>query len=242
MLCLLAAAQAVLIVFAAASLHAALPAVAASFQAAHPGVSVRFSFNGSQILEAQIANGAPADVFVSADKRWMDAAVRAGLVVHPAVFASNHLVVITPPHSPVARLADLAQPRVRLVICAEAVPCGLYTRRLLTGLERSRGFAPGFAHAVLTNVVSQELDVESVVSKVVLGEADAGIVYQTDARHQPGLRVIPVPAIPGTPIAYYIAPVRGRPQAALAASFAAFVRSAPGQAILARYGFTTAPR
>lgn len=233
-------AQTTLTVFAAASLHLAFPALGKQFEATHPGVSVRFSFNGSQILEAQLEQGAPADVFASADKRWIDKAVQANAVASPAPFASNELVLVAAPASKVQTPRDLTAPGTKLVLCAEAVPCGAYSRRLLQGMDADPAYGQGYADSVLKNVVSEELDVESVLSKVTLGEADAGIVYRTDAMTQPGLRTIALPTLPGTPIGYYIGAVHTSANASVAADFVNFVLSQDGQKVLAGYGFTAA--
>lgn len=231
-------AQTTLTVFAAASLHQAFPALGKQFEAAHPGISVRFSFNGSQILEAQLEQGAAADIFASADKRQMDRALQAQLVVNPKPFASNELVLVTAPSSKVSTAHDLSTPGTKLVICAQAVPCGAYARQLLQGMDADPVYGQTYSDSVLRNVVSEELDVEAVVSKVTLGEADAGIVYRTDALSQPNLRSIALPALPGTPIGYYIGAVRTSANASTAADFVAFALSADGQKILAKYGFS----
>lgn len=233
-------AQTVLTVFAAASLHDAFPALGKQFEAAHAGVTVRFSFNGSQILEAQLESGAPADVFASADQRWVEKATSAGVVASPAPFASNQLVAVAWPQSNVRTPRDLARPGTKVVLCAQAVPCGAYARRLLEGMDAESAYGPTFSDAVLRNVVSQELDVESVMSKVTLGEADAGIVYRTDALAQNAVRTLALPALPGTPIAYYVGIVRPSTAPDLSADFVRFVLSPAGQRVLGSFGFSAA--
>lgn len=240
MVSILLIAQTVLTVFAAASLHNAFPALGKQFEMTHPGVTVRFSFNGSQILEAQLESGAQADVFASADQRWMDKAVGAGAVANPVPFASNQLVLVAAQTSNIASAADLAKPGTKLVLCAQPVPCGAYARRLLQGMDADPTYGSTYSAAVLRNVVSNELDVESVLSKVTLGEADAGIVYRTDALGQTGVRTIALPALQGTPIAYHVGTVRSSAAPSDAAAFVNFVHSADGQKILARFGFTAA--
>jgi molybdate transport system substrate-binding protein len=230
-----------LTVFAAASLHLAFPALGKQFEAAHPGVTVRFSFNGSQILEAQLAAGAPGDVFASADKRWMDKAVEDGIVTSGAAFASNQLVAVARPASGVVRPRDLGQPGIKLVVCAQAVPCGAYARQLLRAMSAVPAYGSDFADRVLGNVVSDELDVEAVLAKVSLGEADAGIVYRTDAMRQTTVRIIDLPALTATPIGYFIGVARASSAPALASQFADFVRSAQGQKTLDSFGFSPAP-
>ncbi|SRR5579872_331629 len=233
-------AQTTLTVFAAASLHQAFPALGTQFEASHPGISVRFSFNGSQILEAQLEQGAAADIFASADKRQMDKALQAQLVADPKPFASNELVLVAASSSKVTTAHDLSAPGTKLVMCAQAAPCGAYARRLLQGMDADPAYGQTYSGGVLRNVVSEELDVEGVMSKVTLGEADAGIVYRTDALNQPNLRSIALPALPGTPIVYAIGVVRTSARASTAADFVAFVLSAGGQKILAKYGFSAA--
>jgi molybdate transport system substrate-binding protein len=238
MILLASVAQATLTVSAAASLHLAFPALAQQFAATHLGVSVRFSFNGSQILEAQLENGAPADVFASADQRWMDKAVAAKVVGQPLLFASNQLELVAALASKVYTPHDLAAAGTKLVLCAEAVPCGAYSRRLLEGMDSDPTYGAGYSKAVLANVVSDELDVESVLGKVELGEADAGIVYRTDAAGKKDVRAIDLPALPGTPIGYYIGAVQTSSQPQLAADFVSFVNSPAGQKILESFGFS----
>jgi molybdate transport system substrate-binding protein len=242
MIFLASVAQTTLTVFAAASLHLAFPALAQQFEATHPGASVRFSFNGSQILEAQLENGAPADVFASADQRCMDKAVAAKVVQQPLPFASNQLELVAALASKVYTPRDIALAGTKLVICAEAVPCGAYSRRLLQGMDSKASHGAGYSKAVLANVVSDELNVESVLGKVELGEADAGIVYRTDAAGKKDVRAIDLPALPGTPIGYYIGTVKGSSTPLLAADFVRFVLSPAGQKILASFGFSKAPQ
>lgn len=242
MISILLIAQTVLTVFAATSLHNAFPALGKQFEATHPGVTLRFSFNGSQILEAQLESGAQADVFASADRRWMDKAVSAGAVANPLPFASNQLVLVAAQQSNIASPLDLTKPGTKLVLCAQAVPCGAYARRLLQGMDADPTYGANYSDAVLHNVVSNELDVESVLAKVTLGEADAGIVYRTDALGQASVRTIALPALSGTPIAYYIGTVHSSAAASDATSFVNFVHSSDGQKILAGFGFMAAPQ
>lgn len=229
----------VLTVFAAASLHNAMPALARDFSAANPGVEVRFDFDGSQVLETQLAQGAHADVFVSADARWMTKALDAKLVVNPALFAHNRLVVIASRDSPVRSLRDLARDGTKIVACAEAVPCGRYTRQTLHKMAADAAFGRAYAAAVTRNIVSLEANVEGVVAKIALGEADAGFVYATDAAamRYGAARTLELPPADRASASYFIArtTVGDEPDAAL--RFVAFARSARGQAILARYAF-----
>jgi molybdate transport system substrate-binding protein len=239
---LAAAPQIVLTVYAAASLHAAFPELGQRFESTHPGVTLRFSFNGSQALEAQLTQGAHADIFASADQSWMDKATSDGLVDASTTFATNSLVVIASTTSPVQAARDLSIPGLRLVLCADAVPCGRYARAILKKMDSDPQFAKGFAASVARNIASEEENVESVVAKVNLGEADAGIVYRSDVVKLPAhARVVGLPAIDQPAIVYPIAVVKGSAFPSVAADFIAFVRSTEGQDILRHNGFTPAP-
>lgn len=228
-----------LTVFAAASLHNAFTQIGQRFEAAHPGVSVRFSFDGSQILETQIANGAPADVLASADQRIMDKAVSAGLVEPPVNFAGNSLVAIMQFDIDIHSLRDLTHDGLKLAICAEQVPCGRYTRTALQRMSADKRFWPNYARQVMRNVVTQEQNVESVVTKINLGEADAGIVYATDVVMASGIRFrsFPIPDEDQDPVVYPIAVVKGSANATLARAFVSFVTSPAGQSVLEQLGF-----
>jgi molybdate transport system substrate-binding protein len=222
-----------LVVLAAASLAEAFREVGGAFGREHPGVRVRFSFGASDALAAQIVEGAPADVFASASPRWMDEVARRGPgVVARADFARNALVVITPADDPagVDRLEDLARPGVRLVLAAPGVPVGDYARQAL-------GRA-GVLEAALANLVSNEDDVKAVVQKVVLGEADAGIVYRTDLTPavRDRLRAVEIPPAQNVVAVYPIAVLRSTDREELARAFVEFVLG-PGQEVLRRHGF-----
>ena len=232
-------------VFAAASLAQAFGYLANRFEAAHPGVRVRLNLAGSQQLAAQIEQGAPADVFASADGRWMaDLAAHQRINGEPVVFAHNTLIVITPRTNPVrmARLQDLGRPGVKLVIGADAVPVGHYSRELLQRLSRCEGFDAGFAKRSLANVVSEEENVKAVIGKVQLGEADAGICYRSDtigpvARY---LRLWPIPDTANVVASYTIAIIAGTRQPEVALRFVELVRSSEGRARLVASGFLPA--
>lgn len=228
-------------VFAAASLTEAFTAMGKAFEQSHPGTSVRFNFAGSQVLATQIEQGAKADVFASADPRWMKYAEERKLLAGPSsVFARNRLVVVIPKSNPggVERLQDLSRPGLKLILAGRQVPAGAYSREALARLRGSAGFSANFDQQVLANLVSEEENVRAVAAKVQLREADAGIVYQTDvtANLRPQVRIIEIPD-PYNPIAEYpLAPV-GVGGGPLAGEFIALVLSAEGQAILAAHGF-----
>ncbi len=229
--------RAALGVFAAASLRDVFGTLGATFEQAHPGVQVRFNFAGSQELRTQIEHGAPADVFASADTRHMDAARAAGLVEAPTLLATNAPVIVVPADNPgkVGGLADLAKVK-RLVLGAPEVPIGAYTLQILEA-ARAR-FGAEFPDRVQSRVVSRELNVRQVLTKVVLGEADAGVVYRTDARNAGDrVRVVEIPPEVNVVAQYPIAVVTRSPHPELARQWIALVTGAEGQAVLARAGF-----
>jgi len=230
-------AGATLTVFAAASLRDAFGTLGATFERDHPGVKVSFNFAGSQELRTQLEQGAPADVFASADTRHMDSARSAGLVDPAAFFATNAPVIVVPADNPgkVQRLGDLARVK-RLVIGAPEVPIGNYTLQIL---DRARSLEGNdFPERVRTRVVSRELNVRQVLTKVTLGEADAGVVYRTDARSAGDkVRVVEIPREVNVLADYPIATVAGALQPELARAWVALVRGSVGQAALAQAGF-----
>jgi molybdate transport system substrate-binding protein len=227
-------------VFAAASLTDAFMEIGDQFEAANDGVTVTFNFAGSQALRTQIEEGAPADVFASANKTEMDALVSSSFVTAdaPQVFLSNRLVVILPAENiaGVETLEDLAMSGIKIVLAAKEVPVGKYARQ---GLELMDGqFGMGFKDRVLANVVSNEDNVKQVVAKVQLGEADAGIVYTSDAVAAPGLKTITIPAELNVIADYPIAALSQSAHADLADAFIDFVLSPDGQAVLQKWGFS----
>lgn len=228
-----------LTVFAAASLTDAFTEIGAAFDAANPGVTTTFNFAGSQALRTQIEEGAPADVFASANKTQMDAVIAASLITEGTQqnFLTNELVVILPANNPavVEKLEDLANPGIKLVLAAEEVPVGQYSRQAFDLMEAA--FGTGFKNRVLANVVSNEDNVKQVVAKVQLGEADAGIVYTSDAIASPDLKTIEIPDDLNVIAKYPIAPLVNSENADLAAKFIEYVLSAEGQAILSKWGF-----
>jgi len=228
-------------VFAAASLSDAFNEIGRKLEKLRPGLTVRMNFAGSQQLAAQIEQGALADVFASADERWMDYARDRDLLSDaPVVFARNRLVVIVPKTNParIRRLQDLARGGVKLILGADAVPVGRYSRTVLRNLARDPAFEGDFARLALRNVVSEEENVKSVVGKVQLGEADAGMVYRSDvtptvARY---LQVFEIPDSANVLASYPIAPVKDAKEADAGRAFVQLVLSPEGQAILRRWG------
>ena len=226
-------------VFAAASLTAAFNEIGKDFEAANPGATVTFNFAGSQALQTQIEEGAPADVFASASKTNMDTLVTDNLVTQdaPQQFLNNKLVVILPKDNPagLAALEDLAKPGIKLVLAADAVPVGKYALQALDLMDAK--FGNGYKTRVLANVVSNEDNVKQVVSKVQLGEADAGIVYTSDGVAAPELKTIEIPVDLNVIAKYPIAALAKSENIDLANAFIAYVLSADGQAILQKWGF-----
>jgi molybdate transport system substrate-binding protein len=228
-----------LTVYAAASLTDAFNALGPRFEQAHPGWKARFSYGASSTLRAQIEQGAPADVFASADSEQMQPLVSAGLVLPPQFFARNRLALVVPAQNPgkVQALRDLARPGLRLVTTVSAAPIGRYTQRLLEKLSTPRGYGTDFARRVNANVVSREANVRSVLAKVELGEADAGVVYETDARASKRVKTLPIPRDANLFAEYPVAVVAASRSRPMADAFIRFIRSEAGKSVLRQYGF-----
>ena len=228
-------------VFAAASLTDAFTEIGKNFEAANPGVTVTFNFAGSPALRAQIEEGAPADVFASASGKEMNTLVTGTFVADgmSQVFLNNKLVLILPADNPAGldSLDDLANSGVKIILAAEEVPVGNYARQALDLMNGS--FGTDFKDKVLANVVSNEDNVKQVVSKIQLGEADAGIVYTSDAVAAPELQTIEIPTELNLIAEYPIAPLTKSANADLADAFIAYVLSADGQSILEKWGFAS---
>jgi len=229
-------------VFAAASLQAAFTDIGKAFSQAHSNVTVTFNFAGSDALATQINQGAPADVFASANTTQMNNVVTPCNIDGSAVktFAHNRLVVIYPTANPanIQSLQDLGKSGVKVVLAANTVPVGQYVLQFLGLAAADPSFGASYKTNVLKNVVSYETDVKSVLSKVALGEADAGIVYTTDAATETGkVGTIAIPDNLNVIALYPIAAVKASKQATTAQEFVDYVLSSDGQATLAKYGF-----
>ena len=210
-------------VLAAASLTDVFPRIA-------PGP--RYSFAGSDQLALQIRQGAPADVYAAASPKYTELLYRDGFVQKPVVFATNKLIVLVPRSNPahITTVYDLRREGIKLVIGDRTVPIGSYTRQILDAL--------GITTDVMKNVVSQETDVKGIVTKVALGEADAGFVYVTDAQPVASrTRSIALPAWAQPPIRYELAVVKAGSNVAAAKAFLKKVTSKRGRQLLSKAGF-----
>jgi molybdate transport system substrate-binding protein len=233
-----------LTVFAASSLTDAFNNLGKQFSAAHPGTKVSFSFASSSALAVQVNEGAPADVFASADEANMKIAADKGSVGAAAIFVQNAPVVVVPMGSTkVQSFADVAKPGVRLVLAGKDVPIGKYARQVLANASAANGgISIDFGNKALANVLSEEANVRAVLSKVQLGEADAGVVYKTDVAAAGGdVKQIEIPQQYNVVADYFIAPVKASKHRELAAAFIAYLQSDSAQAVLEKYGFG-APR
>lgn len=221
-----------LTVFAAASLTESFTALGKQFEAAHPGVTVKFSFAGSSGLVQQLTNGAKADVFASADQTNMDKATQGGVIDgQPTVFATNKLAIAVAPGNPkgLKSFADLNKSGLKVVVCAQQVPCGSATKKVEDNTK------------VTLKPVSEEQDVKAVLAKVQSGDADAGLVYVTDATSAAGkVDKVDFPESAQAINNYPIAVVKGSAQADLAKQFDDFVLGAEGKAELSKVGFGAA--
>lgn len=227
-------------VFAAASLTDAFADVARAFEAARPGEHVILNFAGSSTLATQILQGAPADVFASANEQQMARVSDADLTAStPRPFVTNRLVVLVPEDSDLSSLADLARPGILLVLAAPEVPAGHYADAMFLAADAVYG--AGFRDAVERNVVSREPNVRQAAAKVALGAADAAVVYATDATGLDGVRALPVEDDLQPVVVYPIAPLVDGSAPETGAAFVDFVLSATGRAILQGYGFASPP-
>ncbi|RPI86093.1 MAG: molybdate ABC transporter substrate-binding protein [Chloroflexi bacterium] len=236
----------VLVVFAAASLIDAFQEIGTRFEEQHPGLQVTFNFAGSQQLAQQISQGAEADVFASADAESMERVISNGQVVTGSqqVFAQNQLIVVLPVGSTagIETLAGLANPGLRLVFAGEDVPAGKYTREFLQKASQDPALGADFEERVQANVISYEATVRGVYNKVLLGEADAGVVYQSDVSgDEDRVDVLEIPPNLNILAEYYIATTNIAAQKDLAEAFIQFVLSDEGQQIISSYGFISIP-
>ena len=215
-------------VFAAASLKEAFTTLGRRFEAAHPGTKVVFSFGASSTLAQQIGQGAPADVFASASAATMDQVVSGGAASAPKDFVKNVMEIAVPPGNPagIATVADLARKGVKVALCQSTVPCGATALKVF----RNAG--------VTVTPVTEEADVKATLSKVQLGEVDAGVVYVTDVRAAGDkVRGIEIPPSVNASTTYPIVALKASSNAATARAFVDYVLSSDGLAVLTAAGF-----
>jgi molybdate transport system substrate-binding protein len=232
-----------LTIFAAASLTGAFGDLAAPWSGDHPGSELVLSLDSSSTLRAQIEQGAPADVFASADTKNPQALSDACLAGGPVTpFAGNTLVIVIPAGNPggLESPADLARPGLRIVAAGPDVPITKYATQAIANLAALTGYPADFASAVAANVVSEEDNVKAVLAKIELGEGDAAIVYVTDAASSRLVATIPIPDEANVPATYAAVIVRASLDLDLAARFVALLTGQTGQAILSSHGFLPA--
>jgi molybdate transport system substrate-binding protein len=229
-----------LTVYGAASLKAVLAEVKTVYEAATPRISLTISTDSSAALEAKIEDGAPVDVFLSADtsnpQKLADKGMAAG---DPTPFAGNLLTVIVPAANAagIRAPADLGREGVKVIAAGDAVPITKYASRLVANLAAQPGYPADFVARYDANVVSKEDNAAAVVAKVALGEGDAGIVYRTDARASSAVRTIAVPDAANVPATYAGVVVKASANPDAARAFLAWLASPAGQAVLAGFGF-----
>ena len=228
-----------LTVYAAASLTDVFEDMAKDFERENPGTSISLSFAGSQSLRTQIEHGAQPDLFASANHNHLDRLRKRGLVTRPLAFATNRLVIVVPPENPagIKSLADLRNAE-RLVLADTSVPAGAYAESILQKLDED---GAGVSAGILKRVVSRELHVRQALHKVVVGEADAAMVYATDAASAGNrVEIIEIPASFNVKASYPIATINGTHRSVLAKRFVDHLRSPSGSAVLVSHGFRPA--
>lgn len=234
-----------LTVFAAASLTEAFTEIGKRLEATHRGLQVTYNFAGSQALRTQLEQGASADVFASADAAQIDLAKKNGVVQgETPIFVKNRLVVIVPKTNPgqIAEFRDLAKPKMKLDLANANVPVGHYSRQAMA--KASADYGADFEQSALGNIVSEEENVKQVVTKIQLGEADAGIVYVSDvtAKVSPDVSTVPIPDAYNQIASYPIGVTTWVKNRVAADAFLAFVLSQEGQTILQAHNFIVLPK
>jgi len=234
------AAPASLTIYGASSLKAVLARAQTAYQAANPGTTITISTDSSSALETKIEQGAPADVFLSADtanpQKLLDQGLAAGALT---TFAGNLLTVIVPTANPAAiqTPADLARAGIKIITCGDTVPIARYAAQLVANLARQPGYPADFVAKYTANIASKEDNVAAVVSKIELGEGDAGIVYVTDARTSTKVTTVAVPNGANVSATYSGVVVKASANVAAAQAFLTWFAGPDGQAILASFGF-----
>ena len=234
-----------LTIFAAASLKKVLDQVKPAYEAAHPGATVVISTDSSSALETKIEQGAPCDLFLSADTANPNELVDGGFASGDAVvFAGNKLTIIVPADNPagIASPFDLGKDGVDIIAGLDTVPITKYAKQLIANLAASPGAPAGFEAAYSANVASQEENVSAIVGKIELGQGDAGIVYVTDAKSSAKVKTIEVtPESANVPATYAGVIVKTSTSQDAAKAFLDWFGGADGQAILASFGFLPPP-
>src|SRR5829696_2955546 len=234
--------ESALTVYAASSLTDAFGELKANFEEENSGTEVRLNFAGSSALLTQLEQGAPADVFASADEAKMDDAVSDGLAQAPQTFARNRLIVIVPAGNPagIESYRDLARPGITLVLAQDEVPVAQYAKESLT--KANAVYGSDFSERVLSNVASREADVKAAANRVAVGDADGTIVYTSDATPdlQERVEVIEIPEELNVVATYPIALLEAAQSPELAQQWVDLVLSDEGQRVLESYGFERA--
>jgi molybdate transport system substrate-binding protein len=233
-----------LTIYGASSLKAVLARAQTAYAAANPGTGLTISTDSSTALETKIEQGAPVDVFLSADtanpQKLVDKGLAAGSVTK---FAGNLLTVIVPTANPagIKTPADLAKSGVKVIAAGDTVPITKYANQLVANLAKQPGYPADFVAKYTANIVSKQDNVAAVVAQIELGEGDAGIVYVTDAKTSTKVATIAVPVAANVPATYSGVVVKASANPAAAQAFLAWFAGPDGQAILASFGFLPAP-
>jgi molybdate transport system substrate-binding protein len=233
-------ASASLTIYAAASLKAALARVKTAYETAHPGTTLTISTDSSSAIEAKIEQGAPADVFLSADTTNPQKVVDEGLASGSVVpFAGNLLTIIVPTANPanIQNPSDLARGGIKVIAAGDTVPITKYATLLVANLAKEAGYPADFAARYAANVRSKEDNVAAVVAKIELGEGDAAIVYVTDAKTSTKVTTVTVPPAANIPATYGGVVVKASAHGTAAAAFLAWLAGPEGEALLSSLGF-----
>ncbi len=233
-----------LTIFGAASLKSVLDEVKAEYEAANPGTTLTISTDSSAALETKIEQGAPADVFLSADTTNPQKLIDGGFATEPLVkFAGNKLTIIVPSDNPakIETPVDLARDGVDIIAAGDAVPITKYAAQLVHNLAGQPGYPADFEAAYAANIASREENVKAIVGKIELGQGDAGIVYVTDAAGAPSVRTIDVPDSANVLATYGGVFIEASSHEAEGRAFLAWLAGPSGRAVLASFGFLPPP-
>jgi molybdate transport system substrate-binding protein len=237
-----------IIVFSAASLSGAMTDIAKAYETAHPDTKVILNFNNAAVLRTQIEQGASADVFLSANTKHMTALQEEGMIVNDSVrvFATTNLAIVVPHENRanITGLPDLAQPGVRLVMGVKEAPFGDYTRQALEKMARDPAFGPAYRDTVMMNVISEEPTLPSLIAKLRISEADAGIALASDVSKgdRAFVTAIPIPDQYNVVAVFPLGIVQRSTDKDRAAAFIDYIVSSEGASVLARYGFIPSGR